>query len=210
MRILVLAANGKAGRLIVQEALDKGMDVVASSRSANLTQATKYLQKDILNLTKDDLEGYDAIVDCFGAWDKENLPLHVLTIEHICSLLYGIETRLLVVGGSGSLYVNKTHSVRVSDDPNFLEEDMPVASAMSAALAKLRTYSNIKWTYLSPACIFDPQGKRTGKYTLGGEELILNSENKSYISYEDYATAMVDEIMHGSHYYQRISVVGEK
>lgn len=65
------------------------------------------------------------------------------------------------------------------------------------------------WTYVSPAGDFQADGERTGKYILGGEELVLNSKGESVISYADYAIAMVDEIESGKHIKERISVVGE-
>lgn len=85
----------------------------------------------------------------------------------------------------------------------------PLASNMGKALEELRTRNDVKWTYLSPAGDFQAEGARTGKYILGGEELILNSKGESVISYADYAIAMVDEAVSGKHIQQRISVVAE-
>ena len=65
----------------------------------------------------------------------------------------------------------------------------------------------MKWTYISPAGDFQPDGEKTDKYILGGEELTLNERGESIISYADYAIAMVDEIEKGGHIQQRISVV---
>ena len=67
----------------------------------------------------------------------------------------------------------------------------------------------MNWTYVSPAGDFQADGERTGKYILGGEELVLNSKGESVISYADYAIAMVDEIESGKHIKERISVVSE-
>lgn len=50
------------------------------------------------------------------------------------------------------------------------------------------------WTYVSPAGDYDANGARTGKYVLGGDDLILNSKNESYISYADLALAIIDEL----------------
>lgn len=69
--------------------------------------------------------------------------------------------------------------------------------------------ADVKWTYISPAGVFQADGERTGKYILGGEELILNSKGESVISYADYAIAMLDEATTGNHINQRISVVAE-
>ena len=80
---------------------------------------------------------------------------------------------------------------------------------MGRALDELRTRTDVKWTYISPAGDFQADGIRTGKYILGGEELTLNSRGESVISYADYAVAMVDEALEGNHIQQRISVVAE-
>ena len=56
---------------------------------------------------------------------------------------------------------------------------------------------------------FQAEGEKTGKYILGGEELVLNSKGESVISYADYAIAMIDEAVKGNHIQERISVVSE-
>lgn len=83
----------------------------------------------------------------------------------------------------------------------------PLASAMVKALSELRERKDVKWTYISPACDFQAEGERTGKYILGGEELTLNHAGESVISYADYAIAMIDEATNGNHIGERISVV---
>ena len=85
----------------------------------------------------------------------------------------------------------------------------PLAAAHGIALKNLRERNDVKWTYISPAGDFRPDGERTGKYILGGEELILNSKGESVISYADYAVAMVDEVVNGNNIQKRISVVSE-
>lgn len=206
-KIAVVAANGKAGKLVVEEAVQRGMDVTAFVRSENATVAQEAVVKDIMDLTAEDLAGFDAVVDAFGAWTPETLPQHSTTLEHLCDVLSGSQTRLLVVGGAGSLYVNPEHTMAVSDTPDFPEIFKPLASAMAAALANLRKRDDFNWTYISPAGDFQADGDRTGEYILGGEELTLNDRGESIISYADYAIAMVDEIESGDHVRQRISVV---
>ena len=206
-KIAVVAANGKAGKLVVEEAVQRGMDVTAFVRSENATVAQEAVVKDIMDLTAEDLAGFDAVVDAFGAWTPETLPQHSTTLEHLCDVLSGSQTRLLVVGGAGSLYVNPEHTMAVSDAPDFPEIFKPLAFAMAAALADLRKRDDVNWTYISPAGDFQADGDRTGEYILGGEELALNDRGESIISYADYAIAMVDEIESGDHVRQRISVV---
>ena len=206
-KIAVVAANGKAGQLIVREAVERGNDVTAFVRSENRTVAENVVVKDIMDLTPKDLVGFDAVVDAFGAWTPETLPQHSTTLAHLCDILSGTDTCLLVVGGAGSLYVNPEHTMTVSETPDFPEIFKPLASAMAEALSDLRERDDVRWTYISPAGDFQAEGERTGEYILAGEELTLNDRSESIISYADYAIAMVDEIESGDHIQQRISVV---
>lgn len=207
MKIAVVCANGKAGKLIVEEALNRNMEVTAVVRNENKTAAPQAIVKDLFELSAEDLSGFDAVVDAFGAWTPETLPQHSTSLKHLCGILSGTETRLLVVGGAGSLYVNPEHTVQVMDGADFLEEFKPLAAAQGKALDELRGRTDVRWTFISPAADFQADGERTGAYLLGGEELILNDAGESIISYADYAIAMVDEIEKGDHIQQRISVV---
>lgn len=207
MKIAVVCANGKAGKLIVEEALNRNMEVTAVVRNENKTAAPQAIVKDLFELSAEDLPGFDAVVDAFGAWTPETLPQHSTSLKHLCDILSGTETRLLVVGGAGSLYVNPEHTIQVMDGADFPEEFKPLAAAQGKALDELRGRTDVRWTFISPAADFQADGERTGAYLLGGEELILNDAGESIISYADYAIAMVDEIEKGDHIQQRISVV---
>ena len=209
MKIAVVCVNGKEGKLIVKEAVARGADVTAVVRGDNKSAAANVIRKDLFELTASDLEGFDVVIDAFGAWTPETLPQHSTSLKHLCDLMSGREARLLVVGGAGSLYVNQEHTVQVMDGADFPEMFRPLASSMGKALDELRARTDVKWTYISPAGDFQADGIRTGKYILGGEELTLNSRGESVISYADYAVAMVDEALNGNHIQQRISVVAE-
>lgn len=207
MKIAVICANGKAGKLIVKEAVRRGLDVTAVVREKNQTEAQHVLAKDLFALTREDLQGYDAVIDAFGAWTPDTLPQHSTSLNHLCDLLSGTQTRLLIVGGAGSLYVNPEHTACVADGSDFPDAFKPLAAAMAEALRALRQREDVRWTYLSPAADFQAEGDRTGRYILGGEELTLNARGESVLSYTDYAIAMVDEVISGDHIRQRISAV---
>ena len=208
MKIAVVAATGRVARKVVKEAKDRGFEVVAFARKqAEIDGADQVIAKDIFDLTKADLKGFDAVVDAFGAWTEDTLSQHSTTLAHLCDILSGSETRLLVVGGAGSLYVDPEHTLTVSDGPDFPDAFKPLAAAMARALGELRKRKDVKWTYISPAADFQADAERSGEYILGGEELTLNERGESIISYADYAIAMVDEIEKGNHIQQRISVV---
>ena len=209
MKLAVIGANGKAGKLIVKEAVNRGLDVTAVVRGDNTTVAQEVLKKDLFDLTAADLKGFDVVIDAFGAWTEDTLHQHSTSLKHLCDILSGTDTRLIVVGGAGSLYVNPEHTVCVADSPDFPDVFKPLAAAMAKALGELRARRDVKWTYISPAGDFRADGARTGKYILGGEELTLNSKGESMISYADYAIAMVDEAVNGGNIQKRISVVSE-
>lgn len=207
MKIAVVCANGKAGKLIVREAVERGLDVTAVVRGENRTSAGKVILKDLYDLTAENLAGFDVVVDAFGAWTEETLPQHSTSLKHLCDILSGTNTRLLIVGGAGSLYVDPEHTVCVADGPDFPDVFKPLAAAMAKALGELRERTDVNWTYISPAGDFQADGERTGAYILGGEELTLNERGESVISYADYAIAVVDEAVNGKHFRERISVV---
>lgn len=210
MKITVVCAAGKQGKKLVEEAFNRGHNVKAVVRNNNSVPAgVEVLEKDLFDLTLNDLKDSDVVIDAFGAWTEETLPQHSTSLKHLCDILSGTNIRLMIVGGAGSLYVNPEHTLCVSDGPDFPDIFKPLAAAMAKALGELRQRNDVKWTYLSPAGDFQADGVRTGKYILGGEELTLNSKGESVISYADYAIAMIDEAENGNHIQQRFSVVSE-
>ena len=157
MKIGVIGAGGRLGGKISTEALDRGMDVTAIiHRTPCRDGRASVMKKDLFDLTAADLKGFDAVVDAFGAWTPDTLGQHSTTLKHLCDILSGTDTRLLVVGGAGSLYVNQEHTAVVSDGPDFPEMFKPLAAAMAKALGELRQRKDVKWTYLSPAGDFQP------------------------------------------------------
>lgn len=209
MKIGVIGANGRVGSLIVKESLSRGHEVTGIVRGSCNIPDISVITKDILSLEKSDLIQFDAVIDAFGVWDEANFDLYTTTTNHLCDILSNTDVRLLIVGGAGSLYIDSEHKTQTFQSDEFPEEFKKLAIAASKALTYVRTRSDVKWTYLSPAGNFDADGKRTGSYILGGEESIVNSKGESYISYSDYAIAMVDEVEKANHIQKRFSVIGK-
>ncbi len=206
MKIAVIAANGKTGNQVVTEAVNRGFEVTAFVRHDNQTKAQHELKKDLYELTAEDLQGFDAVVDAFGVWNPEKLNEHTTSLIHLADVLSLTKTRLMVVGGAGSLYMDATHKIQLKDTPDFPEIFFPLAEQMSIALDELRKRDDVQWVYISPAADFQAEGSRTGEYALAGEEFTTNAAGANYISYADYAIAVVDEIETGTHIQERISV----
>ena len=210
-KVAIVCAAGKQGTSLVNEAIARGYDVTGFVRGNDkiANPQAKKVVKDLFDLTRADLEGFDVVIDAFGAWTPETLPLHQTSLKHLCDILSGTKVRLLVVGGAGSLYVNPEHTLQVKDLDSFPAEFKPLANAQGAALDDLRKRDDVQWTFLSPAGDFVADGPRTGKYILGGEEYFVNAKGESRISYADYAIAMIDEVESARHIRQRFSVIGE-
>ena len=210
MKIAVIGANGRARSKIIDELLDRGLDVTAIVRSDNKSAAKNFILKDIFALTSDDSKIFDVVIDCFGAWTKQSITTSKIfkTSQYLCDLLSGSDIRLIIIGGAGSLYVdeNKTQLYKTKGFP---AEYIPTAKAQADELAELRKRNDVKWTFVSPAADFRADGERTGKYILAGEEFTVNSKGESVISYADYAIALVDEAINGKNIQKRISVLGE-
>lgn len=211
MKIGIIGASGKAGSLILKEAKARGHEVTAIVRNPSKVSddTVSIVEKNIFDITKSDLEPYDVVVDAYNAPQGEE-HLHVDSHRILIEALSGSDTRLIVVSGAGSLYIDEAKTKRLMDTPDFPDFIYPTASNMAKALDLLKQSSNITWTHLSPAITFDPEGKRTGTYQIGEETVITNNQNDSYISYADYAIALVDEIENANNINQRFTVVAEK
>lgn len=194
MKIAVVAANGRAGRAIVIEAYQRRHDVTAFGRGENKTITHKFFDKDIFDLTRDDLAEYDAVVDAFGVWIPSLFANYAASANHLCKLLRKTETQLVVVGNAGVLYTDESHTEQLKDTFNFPQAFRGVASAAAGALEALRKHGDVNWTYFVPASNFQPDGLRTRKYLFAGEELTKNEFNLSVISYGDYASALIDVV----------------
>ena len=211
MKIGIIGATGKVGSLILKEAKARGHKVTAIVRNASklIDKNLTILEKDVFELKSDDLKQFDIVVNAFGAPRGEE-ELHVLAGRTLISAMKGApNTTLIVVGGAGSLFVDEEKTTRLFETPEFPKEFFATASNQGKNLEDLQATRFIKWTFISPAAFFNPAGKRTGVYKIGKDNVILNSKGQSYISYADYAIAVIDEIESQDHINERFTVVSE-
>lgn len=213
MKVAVIAATGRAGSLIAKEAKSRGHKVTAIVRNAEklADKDLKVVEKDLFTLSSEDLKKYDVVVNAFGTgMEQEQAVKHVQFGQILIEALKGApETRLIVVGGAGSLYVNEEQTIRVMDTPDLPTFFQPTAINQAKNLEDLEKTDDITWTFVSPALDFDATGKRTGSYQVGTNQVMVNSKNQSYISYADFAIAIVDEIEQAAHKNERFTVVSE-
>jgi len=211
MDIGVIGANGKAGNLIMKEAVSRGHQVTAIVRDASKVKdkSVSVIEKDIFNLESADLKQFDTVINAFGAPLGEE-QAHVDAGNALIDVLKGTDTRIIVVGGAGSLFADEGKMVQIMDLPDFPDLFKPTAKGQARNLQELRATNDLTWTFISPPAVFDAEGKRIGTYKTGKDILLLNSDGESYISYADFAIAVVDEIENLKFKNERFTVVGEK
>ena len=204
MQIAILGATGRVGSRIADEALRRGHTVTAIARhAATLTDrpGLKRLDADITdpaNIAKlvPALAGHDALVSAVRFAEAGPEPLLKLAREA------GVR-RVAVVGGAGSLYVEP--GVQLVDTPTFPELYKAEALAGRDFLNALLAEKELDWTFLSPSALLEP-GERTGSYRVGKDELLSDANGKSWISMEDFAVALVDELERHAHSRERFTV----
>lgn len=201
MKIALIGASGNVGQRIVDEALRRGHNIVAIARDASRIAARTGVTpvgadvKDTAALSAA-IKGADVVVSSgrFTTFTAADLLPAVKAA--------GVK-RLAVVGGAGSLEIAPGKAL--IDTPEFPAEYMPEASGGRDFLNVLRTETTLDWTFLSPSALFTA-GERTGQFRLGGEQLLVGADGKSWISYEDFAVALLDELEQPKHVRARFTV----
>ena len=207
MNILVIGSNGNAGQRIVNKALAAGHAVTGVVRHTSVNPSIKTIVKDALELTKEELLQFDVVVNATSAFTPDTFELQTTSTTLLATSLAGSSTRLLVVGGAGSLFVNPERTIQLYDTPEFPAEYLGLAKAQGNAIAILRNFSDVQWTFFSPAAVFDAEGPVSDDVIYGTEQFILNKNSESYISYETYTNLLVKEIEEGRFIRQRFTAV---
>ncbi|MFI1172684.1 NAD(P)-dependent oxidoreductase [Streptomyces melanogenes] len=220
MHIGVIGATGTIGSQVVTEALERGHHVRAFSRDVTQAQRAEgrdnvtWASLDVLDPQgiADVLPGLDVLISAFqpgnAARDFEETVRRSIADPTVYAtaaraLLKGLEshprTRLIVIGGAGSLEI--APGVVRADSDELLHTTLDQLGLPRAYAAAVRGHrdaldvlrlSNRLWTYFSPAEEIAP-GERTGRFRVGGDQPVLDAEGRSRISVEDAAVALVDE-----------------
>ncbi|MGG7596456.1 NAD(P)-dependent oxidoreductase [Pseudomonas sp. WC1] len=200
-KIAIIGATGRAGSQLLEEALRRGHSVVAIARNPSALQGRDGVTVKALD-AKDSAALQAAVTGC----DAVLSAAHFSTIEPGAIIepvkRAGVK-RLLVVGGAGSLLLPSGH--RVIDSPDFPEAYKAEANAGVRFLDTLRQEPTLDWTFLSPSAEF-VEGQRSGHYTLGKDHLLIGADGKSWITFADYAIAMLDELEKPAHSRARFTV----
>ncbi len=206
MKVVLYGASGMIGSRILAELLSRGHQVTAVVRNPAkiTTPGVRVLKGDVMDAASvtQTAKGADAAISAYAPPKGEEPTLSAAT----CALLEGLQaagvSRLIVVGGAGSLEV--APGVALVDAPGFPEAYRDIAMAHRDVLPILKE-SSLDWSYLSPAGFIQP-GERTGKFRLGGTSLVVDEKGESRISAEDYAVALVDELEKPQHTGQQFTL----
>ena len=211
--VLLIGATGFVGSAVLNELVSRGHKVTAVVRNIE-----KLAKSDLVDAVKEDVanvdaiaklaEGKDAIISAYNpGWTNPDIA--TLITENYPKILgaakkSGVE-RLLIVGGAGTLFC--APGLRVVDSGAIPEEIMGgVRPLGDFYLNTLMNENDIDWVFFSPAGVFDQEGKKTGNYRLGKDDLIVDAEGNSHISVQDYADAMVNELEKPSHHKERFTI----
>jgi putative NADH-flavin reductase len=201
MHIALIGVTGQVGSRICGELLRRGHEVLGLARDIsgltpqpNLTLGT--VDANAPGQITPLILGSDAVVSAtrFRTSNPETL-LEAVHASHV--------PRLMVVGGAASLLLPT--GLRLIDSPGFPEAAKEEGRAGVTCLAVLQKEQMIDWIFLSPSAQFAP-GERTTHFRLGTDELLVDVNGKSWISMEDFAIALVDELERPAHHRQRFTV----
>lgn len=208
MKITIIGATGFVGSALLAEALSRGHSVVAIVRDGSRVPAGATVREIDASDTaalEPALKGQDVIISAFnGGWgDPDIYARHSKGSAAIAAAAGRAGTRLIVVGGAGSLYA--PDGSQFVDSDAFPKEWKDGARAARDHLAELKKSAGLDWTFVSPPFELAP-GERTGKYRLGEDTPVFDANGKSAISVSDLAVAILDEAEHPAHRGRRFTV----
>lgn len=225
MDIGILGASGTIGSRLVREATGRGHRVTAFTRSATRIPAEPGAARWAVTDLRDPerlthaLTGLDVVVNAISAGD--DVPATIANADALPAAARALLTamqshprlRLIVIGGAGSLEV--APGLQVVDIDGFADELPATLGVPSAYVGVVRAHrealefyrlSNRNWTYVSPSAGLVRPGERTGRFRVGGDQLLVREDGTSDISAEDLAVAVLDEAEHPRFVQRRFTV----
>lgn len=197
MKIALVAATGKIGRHIAQQAISRGHEVTAVvRRDTDLPAELDGARIAIAALEDHDalvaaLRGHDVLASAYGPAPGDDASVGQITHALMAAARAAGIRRLVVIGGAGSLEV--APGVQLVDTEGFPPAYKPVASAHRDALKLYQAIDDLDWTFYAPAAVIGP-GEKQGNFRTQAKMLLADAQGKSAISYGDYADAFVSEI----------------
>ena len=212
MKIAIIGATGFVGSKLVNEALNRGLEVTAIVRNTETISAENVNKVSVdvnnVNQLSEVLKNQDVVISAFNAgWTNPNIYDDFLSGSK--SIQQAVKQagvrRMIIVGGAGSLYANEDQ--QLVDSADFPAEIKPGATAARDYLNILKEEKELDWVFFSPAIEMHPgvtEG-RTGKYRLGKDHPVFDENNISRLSPEDLAVVLLDEAEQPKHHQERFT-----
>lgn len=199
MNIAVIGATGMVGSRVVAEAAQRGERVDAYSRKGD-AQASALVTPHTLEFgdTKavvDVINSHDVTLITVAGRDKYD----AVREAHHALIEAKPQGRILVVGGAGALQIDA--NTKLFDSPEFPEAYLPEAKTFGAVLDDYRANAgDLQWSMIAPSPEIAP-GKRTGLLATA-----LDQPAGGFVSAEDFAVAVVNELEQPQHLGERFTV----
>jgi len=198
VNVLLLGASGRIGQRVATELLDRDHTVTGVSRSGSVDGVDDEDFAAVAGDASDPVQvtrlaaGHDAVVSALGPGEDESPEVLPTMIDAVIEGMRRAEVdRLVWTGGAGGLSVGP--DTRLVETEAFPDEWEGLARAAIDAYEILSEAEDLEWTYLAPAALIEPD-ERTGEYRTADGELVADEDGDSYISMEDFAVALADEL----------------
>lgn len=196
MKLFVLGGTGMIGSRIVAEALSRGHELTIGSRRPEVAvlDGVQSVKLDVSDTAALAAQAEAADVTITAVSPRSTGDAIAESNAYAEALIAGLGgNRVVIVGGAGSLNLPDGSPVADVVPEAYRAE----AQGMRQAFEKIAA-SDLDFTVVAPAGLIEP-GERTGKFRLGGRELMTDEAGNSRISAEDYAVALMDEVETPTH-----------
>ena len=200
MNIVLVGATGNIGGRVLEEALRRGHSVTGITRDPSKLAGREGLQvrkgssTDAVGFANL-LKGHDVAIISVK-WNENDVARILDSLRKA-----GVKRCLFVIGAGSLLRKDgRTHFEHMAEKGI----QPPTSKPAAVAFEEMKKATDLEWTAISPAASIQP-GERTGKFRLGLDNLLEDSNGVSLISREDFAIAIMDEIEKPKHIRKRFT-----
>ncbi|MGN0251242.1 MAG: NAD(P)-dependent oxidoreductase [Oliverpabstia sp.] len=209
MKIAIVGVNGNLGTRVKKQALDRGFEVKGFIHNGNASdERVEIIKKSLFDMTKEDIADCNVMISAYGSGFQADPTLNRQAFLKYIELNAGTKRHLIAIGGAGSLFTDRTHTIycyETPEHPDFLRE---ISRNIKLGIDELKKRNDVNWTVVCPSSFFDLQGSFTGEYEIGTEgHLLFNKKGESRVTYDDLAKAMLDIAENNTYNQKQITVL---
>ncbi len=209
MKIAVIGASGFIGYQVTKEALRKGHQVVGIfRRNAIPLEPNLELNKLTIfdeDIFKDTIKDSDVLIGCYnpGYYHVAQKERYLEGYSLIIKLAKELKKKLIIVIGATSLI--QYDGELVKDGLVYPKPWIKALEGVDLVYQQFKNQTDNLLTFVSPpAEVFD--GTLTKKYKYGKDHLLYDRDERSRISVQDLAHAIIQEAEENKYLNQRFTV----